>query len=152
VPLPPIARIAAAIIVLAILGFTLPIRVRNTAAAPLIEHCMQLADSATAPNHDSLIELERCSAVVPDDVELLADLGNAYEAAGRQREAEAVYRKVLASDPDYADVHVRLATLILAQGGAAAEAREHAEQALRVQPNRRTVQALLDTIERSRTP
>jgi tetratricopeptide (TPR) repeat protein len=138
--------------VLATLDFALPIRVRNSADAPLIEHCAQLADRASGPGEDTLLDLERCSGVVPDDVELMADLGNAYEIARRDRDAERAYRSVLALDPDHADVHVRLAKLILRQGGAAAEAREHAEQALRIQPNRKAVQALLDTIDRGRTP
>ena len=73
--------------------------------------------------------------MVPLDVELLADLGAAYESAGRPLDAEKTYQNVLALDPDYADVHVRLASLLLGRG-AAGEARGHAEQALRIQPNR----------------
>jgi hypothetical protein len=44
--------------------------------------------------------------------------------------------------PDYADVHARLAELLLARG-AGGEARSHAEAALRLQPNRRTLIDLL---------
>ena len=144
-------RITAAAIVLVILAVSLPIHVRDTADAPLIEHCLQLADRPPTHNSDTLLELERCSAVVPDDVELLADLGTAYEFAGRHGEAETVYASVLILDPDHADVRVRLATLLLRRG-AAADARGHATHALRIQPNRKTVQDLLDTIERSHTP
>jgi tetratricopeptide (TPR) repeat protein len=86
--------------------------------------------------------LERCSAVVADDVELMADLGREYEAARRPADAEAVYRRALAIDPDYADVHGRLATLLL-QRGSVTEARAHAEAGLRLQPNRK---ALLDIL------
>jgi tetratricopeptide (TPR) repeat protein len=134
--------------VLALLGFALPIRVRNTADPPLIEYCLQLADRAPATGADALADLERCSALVPDDVELLADLGSAYEFAGRHADAETVYRDALRRDPAYADVRVRLATLLLRRG-AAADAREQAALALRIQPNRKAVLELLDAIEQS---
>jgi Tfp pilus assembly protein PilF len=45
-------------------------------------------------------------------------------------------------DPDFADVHVKLASLLAARG-AITDAREHAEAALRLQPNRAAVQQLL---------
>ena len=88
---------------------------------------------------------------MPLDVELLADLGAAYEGAGRPQDAEKTYQNVLALDPDHADVRVRLAALLLGRG-AASEARFHAEQALRIQPNRTRVRQLLDQIARSTTP
>lgn len=75
----------------------------------------------------------------------MADLGREYESAHRPADAEAVYQRALAVDPDYADLQARLATLLL-QRGAAADARAHAEHALRVQPNRR---ALLDLLDRT---
>ena len=61
--------------------------------------------------------MERCRAVVPQDVELLADLAGAYAGAGRLADAETVYRDALSLDPTYADVHVRLATLLLQRDG-----------------------------------
>jgi len=70
------------------------------------------------------------------------DLARAYEGATRITEAEATYRRVIAADPDHADAHVDLATLLLSRG-AAAEARQHAEIALRIQPNRRAVIELI---------
>ncbi len=118
---------------------------------PSAETCLRLADRPPAEGPDAMNELERCSAVVPLDVELLADLGAAYEGAGRPHDAEKIYQDVLALDPDYADVRVRLAALLLGRG-AAPEARDHAEQALRVQPNRTRVRQLLDEIARSTTP
>jgi len=129
----------------------LPIRLHRAANEASAETCLRLADHPPAEGDDAISELERCSAVVPLDVELLADLGAAYEGAGRPLDAEKTYQNVLALDPSYADVHVRLATLLLGRG-AAADAREHAEQALRIQPNRTRVRQLLDAIARSQTP
>jgi tetratricopeptide (TPR) repeat protein len=136
--------------VLGLLDFALPIRVRDAADPPLIEYCLQLADRAPAHDADALADLERCRALVPDDVELLADLGSAYEFAGRHADAETVYQDALTRDPAYAEVRVRLATLLLRRG-AAADAREHAALALRIQPNRKAVLELLEAIDQNQT-
>lgn len=144
-------RIGAAAIVLAVLVAALPIRLNRGANEASAETCLRLADRPPADGPGAINELERCSAVVPLDVELLADLAAAYETAGRQADAEKTYQHVLALDPNYADVRVRLATLLLKRG-AAGEARDHAEQALRIQPNRTRVRQLIDEITRSQTP
>lgn len=144
-------RIGAAAIVVALFIAVLPIRLHRGANEPSAETCLRLADRPPAEGRDAMNELERCSAVVPLDVELLADLGAAYESAGRPNDAEKTYQNVLALDPDYADVRVRLAALLLARG-AAPEARDHAEQALRILPNRTRVRQLLEEIARSKTP
>ena len=73
------------------------------------------------------------------------------KAPGARSTPKRPIRTVLALDPSYADVHVRLAALLLGRG-AAADARDHAEQALRIQPNRARVRQLLDEIARSKTP
>ena len=105
---------------------------------------------ADRPSSDAvpLASIERCAGLLPGDAELLADLGAAYDSAGRAEEAEAAYRRALERDPDYADVHTQLARLLLRRH-AAAEARTHAERALHLQPNRRAVVELLE--EASRT-
>jgi tetratricopeptide (TPR) repeat protein len=144
-------RIASVACVLALFVAVLPIRLNNASNEASAESCLRLADHPPAPGPDALYEMERCRVVVPQDVELLADLAGAYEGAGRLADAETAYRDALALDPTYADVHVRLATLLL-QRGATAEARVHAEQALRIQPNRTQVETLLDAITRGRTP
>ena len=64
--------------------------------------------------------LERCVALHPNDVGLLADLGAVYEAAGQRDRAEPLYRRALAMDPMDGDVHVRLGNLLLARGDPAA--------------------------------
>jgi len=131
-----------------VLIVALPIRLTRASNGAVAESCLRLADRPPAKGSDALNELERCSAVVPEDIELLADLGAAYESAARPLDAERTYQNVLALDPNYADVRVRLATLLLGRG-AASEAREHAEQALRIQPNRTHLRQLLETITRS---
>jgi Flp pilus assembly protein TadD len=77
--------------------------------------------------------LERCLELRPDDVEIMTDLGGAYEQAGQWDRAEAVYRRALAIDADDGDVRVRLGGVLL-QRGDAAGARREATAALAVQP------------------
>jgi tetratricopeptide (TPR) repeat protein len=144
-------RIGTAAAVLAVLIVALPIRLHRAANEASAETCLRLADHPPGEGREAMNELERCSAVVPMDVELLADLGAAYESAGRPLDAEKTYQNILALDPNYADVHVRLATLLIGRG-AVGEARDHAEQALRIQPNRTRVRRLLDEIAGSKTP
>ncbi len=144
-------RIGAAATVLALFIAVLPIRLHHGANEPLAEACLRLADHPPAEQPDAINQLERCRALVPLDVELLADLGAAYERGGRLADAEKTYQNALELDPGYADVRVRLATILLRRG-AAGEARDHAEQALRIQPNRTRVRQLLDEIARSQAP
>jgi len=84
--------------------------------------------------------------LIPDDVEVLADLGDLYEANGRTVDAEAAYRRALDRDADYAEVHLRLARLLV-QRKAASEARSHVEAALKLQPNRRAALDLLTELD-----
>jgi tetratricopeptide (TPR) repeat protein len=120
----------------------LPVSPSRGVNAASDEECLTLADAPPAPRPDLVATLERCSALYPADVELLADLGAQYEAGGRRPEAEAVYRRALAVDPAYAELRLRLGRLLLARG-AAALARREAQAALDVQPNR---QAALDLL------
>ena len=79
--------------------------------------------------------LERCLELRPDDVELMADLGAAYEQAGQWDRAESVYRRALAIDAEDGDIRVRLGNILLRRGDAAG-ARREAVAALAVQPGR----------------
>jgi hypothetical protein len=81
----------------------LPVSLSRGVNAASDEECLTLADAPPAPRPDLVATLERCSALYPADVELLADLGAQYEAGGRRPEAEAVYRRALAVDPAYAN-------------------------------------------------
>jgi len=101
-----------------------------------------MADRPPEAGATAIAQLERCATAVPNDVELIADLARGYESAGRTTDAEAAYQRALAIDPEYADVHARLAALLLARGEFA-QAKAHAEAALRLQPNRRSILDLL---------
>ena len=135
-------RVLVPALALCLWAAALPMSLSRGPNAASDEECLTLADAPPPPRPDLLATLERCSALYPADVELLADLGAQYETAGRRSEAEAIYRRALAVDPAYAELRLRLGRLLLARG-AAALARREAEAALEVQPNR---QALLDLL------
>ena len=89
--------------------------------------------------------LERCLELRPDDVQLMTDLGDAYEQAAQWNRAEAVYRRALSIDAEDGDLRVRLGGVLL-QRGDAAGARREATAALVVQPGRA---AAIDLINRA---
>ncbi len=64
----------------------------------------------------------------------LTGLGNCAAEATRWEEAEEYYRRVLASDPEAADVLNNLAWVLLHQGKALEEAEAHVEKALQIKP------------------
>lgn len=127
--------VLAACAALGVLRLALPIGLAETGRGPSTAECLTLAD---APS-DNLQTLERCHQIVPNDVELAADLAAQYEKA-RPADAIVLYTQILERDPSYADVRLRLARLLRDRGDAAA-AQSQIDAALRVQPNRR---ALID--------
>jgi cytochrome c-type biogenesis protein CcmH/NrfG len=132
-------------LVLCLFAAVLPTQLAGRSAGVTNEECLTLADAPAAKQPDRLARLEHCSALYPDDVELIADLGALYESIDRMK-AELAYTRALMLDPDYADVRLRLGRLLLSRG-ADAEALKQAEMALRVQPNRA---ALLDLRNQAR--
>jgi Flp pilus assembly protein TadD len=88
---------------------------------------------------------ERCVELRPDDVELMMELGAAYEQVGQQDRAEAMYRRAVSVDPEDGDVRVRLATVLIRRGDIT-EGRQQARAALAIQPGR---SAALDLIRRA---
>jgi tetratricopeptide (TPR) repeat protein len=78
--------------------------------------------------------LEECLALAPDNVEIMLDLGGAFEAAGEWARAEELYRRASEADPRDAEVHLRLARL-LGRRGQDALARQAGERALAIRPN-----------------
>jgi tetratricopeptide (TPR) repeat protein len=144
---PPRARVLASAALLLAVYWLVPVRLDEGPRGPSSEACLHVADRHDAANAVLLPTLEQCAGLMPEDAELHADLGDAYAAAGRSSRAEAAYRSALDRDPDYADVHARLARTLLTRG-ATAEARAHAEAALRLQPNQRQLLDLLAEISR----
>ncbi len=122
---------------LALVGFavTLPVALPRPTAVASDADCLTISDlpSTRGPAHRAA--LERCRTLYPDDAELLADLGDEYDAANDPSRAEAAYRHALAVDPAFADVRLKLGRLLLGSGRREDALRE-AEAALRVQPNR----------------
>ena len=94
---------------------------------------------------DDAAALERCVELRPGDVELMADLGAAYERVSQSNRAEELYRRALTLDPEDGDMRVRLAELLLRKGDAEG-ARREGTVALAVQPGRG---AALDVIRRA---
>jgi tetratricopeptide (TPR) repeat protein len=137
------ARVLAAAAVLCVLWIALPVRLSQSSGGPSIAECSTLADTPAARRAGIIAALERCSALLPRDTELLADLGGEYEADGRPERAENIYRQAIAIDPGYADLRLRLGRLMLRRGDAG-EAQQQAEAALRIQPNRKALIELLD--------
>jgi len=131
------------------MALTLPVQLDRASDGSSGDDCLRLADRPLPPNPATLIpELERCRLVAADDAVLVSDLGAAYAAAGRRDDAERAYRDAIVLDPDYAHAHAALA-MALAERGERAEARTHAEAALRLQPNRTAILQLLAAIDRA---
>jgi Flp pilus assembly protein TadD len=86
--------------------------------------------------------LERCQRERPDDVEVMANLGQRYETAGQWDRAEEMYRAATAIDPEDGDLRLRLASVLLRRGNVAA-ARREASIALTLQPGRSAAIELL---------
>ena len=143
----PALRVVASLAVLALLAATLPVKLPGAAGATSSLDCLTIADQPVA-GVDAVARLEQCATLVPNDVELLADLGLAYEADGRPGEAERIYLQLLKIDDEYADVHVRLARLLWLRDAAAA--RRHLDRALQLQPNRASIVALIEQLQRDR--
>ena len=72
---------------------------------------------------------------------MAGDVGQLYEDAGDVARAEEMYRRALAIDPAYAEMHTRLGRLLLRQGNTAA-ARAEAERAKALTLNASGVSAL----------
>lgn len=106
------------------------------AAAPLDCHRVAGRD---------LLTLERCHRLRPDDVELMADLGQVYEQTAQWDRAERVYRSAIEIDPDDGDIRLRLANLLLRRHETE-EARRQALAVQRLQPGR---QGAIDVIRRA---
>ena len=91
-----------------------------------------IAECEATPAGD-VARLEQCLSDDPHNVELMTDLGGAYEVSGAVGRAEDIYRRALAIEPHDGDLHVRLGELLLTRGDRSA-ARAEGDVALRWQP------------------
>src|SRR5215203_2150643 len=133
--------IVAPVVILGLFAFLLPVRLTSQRATVSSDACMSLGDRPLDEARNHRAAIEECSSLYPDDVELLAAVGAAYEPIDPAR-AEVTYRRVLQLDRGYAEMHLRLGRLLLARHAAADAARE-AEAGLAIQPNRRAFLELL---------
>jgi len=95
--------------------------------------------------------LEACVGRAPRDVELLLDLGMAYEAAGRLEDARTTYRRAVDADPRDAGARVYLGAVLRRVGDLEGAHRE-GTLATELRPHDPVVRALVSkgTSESSR--
>jgi tetratricopeptide (TPR) repeat protein len=108
-------------------------------------------DQCEQPTRLGLLALEQCLLVQPDDVELMLDLGAAYESAGRWADAEGVYLRAARVDPRDGESHRRLGRGYFAHGEVAAARREGAA-AQATQPGNPEVLSLVEADASSAEP
>jgi tetratricopeptide (TPR) repeat protein len=96
-----------------------------------------------------LARLEACLQQQRGDLELMAEIADRYERAGRSDEAERLYRTAVATDSIDADLRLRLAALLLRKGDIEA-ARAEASAAAEIQPGRASPGDLLHRLATDR--
>ena len=128
-------------VAIGLVWWALPVSLDKPSTGIANDQCLALSDAPPAVSAP-IAAYRRCSALFPRDVELKADLARAYEHAGRHQDAEAAYQQALRSDPEFAEVRLRLGQLMLRRG-AREDARRQAELGLQIQPNRRALRELL---------
>jgi hypothetical protein len=80
--------------------------------------------SCARPAVDALLSQIGPAAAAPDDPEAYLSRGDAFAEAGRLEDAAGAYRQALAIDPDFAEAHHHLGT-VLAETGHIAEGFAH---------------------------
>lgn len=129
----------AAIAVVSLLIAVLPASMAKPASGVSQQECLTLGDRPVTQGATVAL-LEECSALYPDDVELLERLAVAYQTADSDR-AIRIYTRALELDPSFADLRLRLGRLLLRQGDPAGTLQQ-VDAALRVQPNRQALLSL----------
>ena len=89
-----------------------------------------------------MLALEACVVRAPRDVELLLELGMAYEAAGRFEDAHTTYRQAAEADPRDAGARVHLGT-VLRQVGDLEGAHREGAFAVELRPHDPVARALV---------
>ena len=95
-----------------------------------------------APPAGDVNVLEACVSLEPGALDLMLDLGTAYELAGRWADAERVYRQALDADARDGQIRLQLARVLLRRGDMAGAQRE-GQAALSVLPGNHDVQGVV---------
>jgi cytochrome c-type biogenesis protein CcmH/NrfG len=123
----PVLRLVAALVLLVLFGV---VALRRPISKPddrsTVEQCEVVRSS-------DIGVLEQCLALQPDNIEVMLDLGEAYERGARLADSEAVYRRALTIDAGDAELHQRLAGILLLRGDRAA-ARHASERFAEIRP------------------
>ncbi len=100
------------------------------------------------PGHmgDVIAEYQEAVRLKPDYVEAHINLGNAFYVQGRVPEAITQFNETLRLQPNSPDAHFNLAVALLNLPGHAAEARQHLQAVLRLQPSYEGARELLSKI------
>lgn len=99
----PLFRLVATLAIVAVVGLA-------SRSAPSDAASAESVRCEIDPPRD-VAGLEVCASLFPRDVELLVELGTAYDAAGRAADARSAYRRAIELDPRDADAQRRLAGL-----------------------------------------
>ena len=99
----PLARLVATLVILGLVALSSRSSLSDAASAESVR-------CEVDPPRE-LAGLEACVSLFPHDVELLLELGSAYDEAGRTGDARSTYRRAIELDPRDADVRRRLAGL-----------------------------------------
>src|SRR4051794_27700919 len=97
--------IGAALGVLTLFTFCLPLSIIPADSASSLAHCRELLKGRARADGVRLTPVETSTRLDPADTEVMAELGLMYELRAADR-AESIYRRVLAIDPGYADVRL----------------------------------------------
>ncbi len=110
-----------------------------------------MPDSCELSAPTSIASLDACRKRHPLDVEILLDLGLAYQNAGDWVRAEAVYTAAVDIDPRDAEARHRLGDILIRRGDRAGAVRE-AERTVSLRPGNRLALDLLDRARAGGTP
>ena len=132
-----------------LLGFARMQLGQTRAALPALEEAVRLKPDAPE-RLNTLAQAYEATGRLPSDIERLyrraldiqaqlADVrvnyGRFLEAQGRVNEAEQAYRTAVEHDPWLASAHYNLGTVVLRRGGETAEAVQHLERAVELEPD-----------------
>lgn len=133
---PPLVRAALALTLLAAFAAAFQQSSRDRSDVAAVTRCeIDMPDDEAA--------LAECLVLAPDNIEVMLELAQLYEAAGQWDRAEAMYRRASEVDPRDAELHLRLGRA-MARRGDAAGALEEGQLVLALRPNSAAALALIN--------